>query len=171
MFLSDTIIQTAGLESAGEKNNGMYKMSYPTQCVVEDCLIKVFNHLSSMGCKFPTLSKGCLSPSIATMGSIPESHKCPGTYGVLDGDVCTLTGVDIPIMVEEDGKHRKTVAIVAQDPLRDPNTLPPQVIVGTPFAFHNEVSCCKQTQVYREKILKYMKLMIVVCYLMDLMSM
>lgn len=133
----------------------MITMSFPTQGIVEKCLIDVFGKLSKV-IGFPTLSKGCLTPSIKTIGTIPECHFCPGTYGVLSKSVPTLTGVDIPILVRADEEPHKTVAIVAQDPLRDPKTLPShhhkKVIVGTPFAYHNDVLCCPQTLVYRKII-------------------
>ncbi len=133
----------------------MITMSFPTQGIVEKCLIDAFGKLSKVS-GFPTLSKGCLTPSIKTIGTIPECHFCPGTYGVLSKSVPSLTGVDIPILVRADEEQRKTVAIVAQDPLRDPKTLPShhlkKVIVGTPFAYHNDVLCCPQTLVYRKII-------------------
>ena len=126
------------------------KMSFPTQNVVENFLSTVF----------PVLSKGCLNASISKIGSKPEAHQNPGAMGTLLVHVNTITGVDIPIMVKGDeNMGNKTVAIVAQDPLRNSKDIMLQPfapfdnpIVGTPFAFHYKQKVCKQTKVYREII-------------------
>lgn len=126
-------------------------MTFPTQKVVEQCLINLF---PGQGLQY-----GCLDQSVSTIGNMPESHHSPGSYGFLQCPVNEITGVDIPILVINGEKKEKTIAIVAQDPLRDSNdgmlrpfSPFPQPIVGTPFAFHYTPECYKQTEVYRNII-------------------
>ena len=125
----------------------MARMCYPTQTIVEDYLQKIF----------PKLSKGCLNPSVSILGIISEHHTSPGILGTLTDTVPSITGVDIPIMVEDVNTTKGVVAIIAQDPLRnssDPMLQPfgpqfPNPLVGTPFAYHYDPSIAPQTIVYR----------------------
>jgi hypothetical protein len=57
----------------------------------------------------------------------------------------TLIGVDLPLFFKCPEPEAKTVMLVAQDPLRNPLEFPDfnkheDVIIGTPFAFHNSKS-------------------------------
>lgn len=128
----------------------MATMIYPTQVIVEKYLQRIF----------PGLSLGCLSPSVQKTGYIPGSHSGAGGFGILPVTVPTITGVDIPILVEDNYPINGTVVIIAQDPLRnasDPMLQPfgpqfPNPIVGTPFAYHYHPSKAQQTVVYRSVI-------------------
>lgn len=123
-------------------------MYYPTQVIVEKCLQRVFSGLSL----------GCLSPSVQTLGYVPQFHSNPGMFGTLPVTVPSITGVDIPILVEDDYPINGTVAIIAQDPLRNPSgPLTPfnpynNPIVGTPFAYHYNSTVYPMTNVYRHVI-------------------
>lgn len=124
----------------------MAKILYPTQQIIEGYLQGVY----------PSLGVGCLTPSIKTIGYIAQHHNQPGIYGTLGVAVNTLTGIDIPILLEGTNTSKGTIAIVAQDPYRnkkDPMLAPfkPFIkpIVGTPFAYHYSLSCYTQTKVYR----------------------
>ena len=122
----------------------MAVISYPTQAIVEKCLQRIFSGLSL----------GCLSPSIKTLGYVSQFHSKPGAFGNLPITVPSITGVDIPILVEDKSPINGTVAIIAQDPLRNPSgPLTPfnpynNPIVGTPFAYHYQQSFYPQTIVY-----------------------
>ena len=124
----------------------MAKILYPTQQIIEGYLQGVY----------PSLGVGCLTPSIKTIGYIAQHHNQPGIYGTLGVAVNTLTGIDIPILLEGTNTSKGTIAIVAQDPYRNnrnPMLAPfspySNPIVGTPFAYHYHISCYPQTKVYR----------------------
>ena len=128
----------------------MATMIYPTQTIVEDYLRKIF----------PGLPKRNLNPSVSILGNISEHHTSPGIFGTLPVTVSSITGVDIPILVEDVVTTEGIVVIIAQDPLRnvsDPMLQPfgpqfPNPIVGTPFAYHYHPSKAQQTVVYRSVI-------------------
>jgi len=136
----------------------MRQLIYPTQSIVESCVTAIFPEWK--------LTSDFLNDSINIIGNQPEFHQKPGAYGTIPVQVNEITGVDIPILISDgnDETGKKTVAIVAQDPLRNPTKdamLKPfspfqQPIVGTPFAFHynlkNIEKCYSQTVVYREII-------------------
>ena len=123
------------------------KISYPTKCIVENFLTKIFDGLTNY----------CLSQSINTIGFNSDCHNQPGAMGVLPITVNSITGVDIPFMINDNKNDKGTVAIIAQDPLRNSNDpmLAPfspffaNPIVGTPFAIHYEEAKYPQTNVYR----------------------
>lgn len=127
----------------------MANILYPTQKIVEKYLPQIF----------PGLTLGCLSPSIRIIGKIAQYHTTPGKYGILPVNVQSITGVDIPILVDDNEANNSIVAIIAQDPLRsktDPMLAPfspfNDPIVGTPFAYHYNASFYPRTDVYRRVI-------------------
>lgn len=136
----------------------MRHIIYPTQNIIEGCVMAIFPEWE--------LASDFLNYSINTIGHQPEFHQKPGAYGTIPVRVDEITGIDIPILISDgnDENGKKTVAIVAQDPLRNVTKdvmLKPfypfrQPIVGTPFAFHynlkNAEKCYSQTEVYRKII-------------------
>lgn len=142
----------------------MATITYPTQTIVEKCLQSIF----------PGLNPGCLNQSISVLGNVSEYHNQPCKYGYLPVSVTNTTGVDIPILIDNDDPHipqkNKTIAIVAKDPSRDPNdkmlvncmltnkcSIFQSPIVGTPYAYHYEESIYPDTLVYRLIINKLLK--------------
>ena len=126
------------------------RMTFPTQGIVEKCLTKIF----------PGLPNNSLNMPVSIIGNVPEYHQGSGSYGTLPVSVNTIIGIDIPILLtNDDMEGKETVAIVAQDPLRNINDVMlrrfmpfRQPIVGTPFAFHYASQLYKQTEVYRSII-------------------
>ena len=130
----------------------MAKISYPTHGLIGEYLGNVYR------------VKLSLEDSINILGMEKEAHPKEdksGYYILDDVKVSELTGVDIPILLENDNNiNRGIIAIVAQDPKRsdgdkqlpkDNNgkTIKDKIIVGTPFAFHYKSDAYSKTKVYR----------------------
>ena len=126
------------------------RMTFPTQGIVEKCLTKIFQGLPNNSLTMP----------VSIIGNVPEYHQGSVSYGTLPVSVNTIIGIDIPILLtNDDMEGKETVAIVAQDPLRNIKDDMLQLfypfqkpIVGTPFAFHYASQLYKQTEVYRSII-------------------
>ena len=88
----------------------MAKISYPTHGLIGDYLGNAYR------------VKLSLEDSINILGMETEAHPKEdksGYYILDDVKVSELTGVDIPILLENDNNiNRGTIAIVAQDPKR-----------------------------------------------------
>lgn len=128
----------------------MEVLEYPTKNLLENYLKKVVFNSSNI----------CLCNSIKILGRATENHDVSGKYGTFPS--ASFTGIDIPVLVKNEKSKTRTIAIVAQAPLRSEKdkmlegivNLKNQTIIGTPFALHYKQNCYPKTEVYREIIRK-----------------
>ena len=102
-----------------------------------------------------------LSVQTTKLGGRTDCFEEAGHFETLSKKIKVkdITGIDVPIWVSTgSNSNKKTVAIVAQDPLRNKNDKMltgvdfKQPIIGTPFALHYKQDKYPQTEVYRRII-------------------
>ena len=129
----------------------MAQIKYPTIDLIESFIQGEYNQSISPTAVEPVLGN--------TVGNYTDKDN--GKYHVICLPIQKpLIGIDIPVLINESQPAKGTIAIIAQDPLRnDKDKMLPQnpsgnTIIGTPFALHYTEKCYPQTAVYRRIIEK-----------------
>lgn len=147
---SKKIVSQAGelflnsLEASDVCNLQKAIMEYPTwACFVN--LIKEANN-----CNFPISSFGN-KPMGCQNGTLISITPTQSLKSILVKNGSKFVGIDIPVLLKQEGNNKGTIVIVGESPLRDtkiPNNQQ-TIQLGTPYAVHQEFNCPSQCNVYK----------------------